>query len=98
MCIRDSTICNGSGIVSPVEQTETAFASQVGGDHYQGMSIQPALFITKNKIPFLEGCVIKRMCRHRLKNKAEDIRKAIQELRMILELEYGETEGGEKIQ
>tara|TARA_R110000851_G_scaffold30569_2_gene83440 strand:+ start:605 stop:769 length:165 start_codon:yes stop_codon:yes gene_type:complete len=54
------------------------------------MKIQPVEFIHANNIPFLDGCVIKRVCRHRAKNGAEDIRKAIHELNLILELEYGE--------
>lgn len=64
---------------------------QVGGTHYKGFSVQPVEFITKNKLPFLEGCVIKRVCRHRSKNGAEDIRKAIHELQLILQLEYHEN-------
>lgn len=64
--------------------------SQVGGTHYKGMAIQPAEFITRNNLTFLEGCVIKRVCRHRAKNRAEDIRKAIHELELILKLEYPE--------
>jgi len=67
----------------------SALEMQEGGNHYKGFAIQPMEFITKNKLPFLEGCVIKRVCRHRAKNGAEDIRKAIHELRVILELEYG---------
>ena len=63
---------------------------QEGGDHYKGLAIQPVEFIQANKLSFLEGCVVKRVCRHRAKNKAEDIRKAIHELRLILKLEYGE--------
>jgi len=63
---------------------------QEGGDHYKGMKIQPVEFIHANNLPFLEGCVIKRVCRHSTKNGAEDIRKAIHELNLILELEYGE--------
>jgi hypothetical protein len=63
---------------------------QEGGDHYKNMAIQPVEFIAANKIQFLDGCVIKRVCRHRAKNGAEDIRKAIHELNLILELEYGQ--------
>lgn len=65
-----------------------ALSEQVGGDHYKNLAIQPVEFITKNGIPFLEGCVIKRVCRHTAKNGAEDIRKAIHELRLILKLQY----------
>ena len=65
-----------------------ALDEQEGGDHYKDLAIQPVEFITANKLTFLEGCVVKRVCRHRSKNGAEDIRKAIHELNLILELEY----------
>lgn len=70
--------------------TSNPLSVQEGGDHYRSMKIQPAEFITANKLGFLEGCVIKRCCRHRSKAKAEDLRKAIHELRLLLKLEYGE--------
>lgn len=69
-----------------------ATSEQVGGSHYKGCKVQPAEFIHANGIPFLEGCIIKRCVRHKAKNGAEDIRKAIHELRLILQLEYGLSE------
>ena len=65
-----------------------ALARQEGGSHYKEYAIQPVEFIHANKLPFLEACVLKRICRHRRKNGAEDIRKAIHELELILELDY----------
>lgn len=70
------------------KSSSDALAHQEGGNHYKGLAIQPVEFITANKLSFLEGCVIKRVCRHRSKNGAEDIRKAIHELELILQLEY----------
>ena len=67
-----------------------AFDKQIGGNHYKEFKIQPILFITENKIPFIEGSVIKYVCRHRTKNGAEDIKKAIHFLQILLECEYGE--------
>ena len=61
---------------------------QEGGSHYATLAMQPVEFITANKLTFLEGCVIKRLCRHKAKGGAEDIRKAIHELELILALEY----------
>lgn len=61
---------------------------QVGGDHYKDMVIQPSEFIHKNRIPWNDGNVIKYVCRHRNKNGAEDIKKAIHYLQLILEWEY----------
>jgi len=71
-------------------ESHNPLSQQEGSDHYKGLAIQPVEFIQANKLSFLEGCVVKRVCRHRAKNKAEDIRKAIHELRLILKLEYGE--------
>ena len=69
-----------------------ALSEQCGGDHYKNFPIQPAEFIEKNHIHFLDGCVIKRMCRHEAKAGVEDLRKAIHEIRLIMELRYGVSE------
>lgn len=61
---------------------------QEGGNHYKGMVIQPVEYITKNKLGFIEGSVIKYVSRHRQKNGAEDIKKAIHFLELLLKLEY----------
>lgn len=66
-----------------------ALDSQVGGDHYKKMTIQPVEFIQGNEIPFLEGCVIKRMCRWRDKNGIEDLRKARHEIDLLIMHEVG---------
>lgn len=64
----------------------SALDVQVGGDHYKEMVIQPAEFITRNKIGYLEGCVIKRVCRWRNKDGVKDLRKAIHELELLIEM------------
>lgn len=61
---------------------------QHGGEHYK-LPIQPIEFINKNGLNFNEGNAIKYICRHRNKNGAEDIKKAIHYLEFILEFEYG---------
>lgn len=71
------------------EAKQKASEMEVGGSHYQ-MEIQPVEFITRNKIPFIEGNVIKYVCRHRRKNGVEDIDKAIHYLQLLKELEYGQ--------
>lgn len=70
-----------SALTNPLDE-------QIAGTHYKQFSIQPVEFITYNKIPFLEGCVIKRMCRHRDKAGPEDLKKAIHEIRLIAKLTY----------
>ena len=62
--------------------------TQVGGDHYKNFAIQPAEFCERNKLDFLESCVIKRMCRHENKNGREDLEKAKHEIDLILEIKY----------
>lgn len=58
--------------------------------HYRNLEIQPVDYIFKNKLDFLEGNVIKYVSRHKEKGGANDIRKAIHYLQMILELHYNE--------
>lgn len=63
------------------------FCHQEGGDHYKDMEIQPVVFIHANGIPFIEGCIIKYMCRWRERGGLQDIKKAIHFLKMLIELE-----------
>ena len=68
--------------------TYQSLEKQVGGKHYKNMKIQPAEFINENKLLFAEGNAIKYICRHTIKGKVEDVRKAIHYLEMILERDY----------
>lgn len=62
--------------------------TQVAGEHYKRFAIQPSEFIHRNGIGFLEGNVIKYVCRHKTKNGRQDIEKAIHYLQLLLEWEY----------
>jgi hypothetical protein len=66
----------------------SALDTQVGGDHYKQMKIQPVEFICENNIPYCEANVIKYISRHRNKNGAQDVRKAIHYCEMILKMQY----------
>lgn len=68
----------------------SALTTQVGGDHYKTAKIQPVEYIEANSLPFLEGCVVKRVTRHgKPTGKGrQDIKKAIHELQLLLELRY----------
>ena len=68
--------------------TYNSLEEQVSGKHYRNMKIQPAEFINENKLQFAEGNAIKYICRHSVKGKEEDIKKAIHYLEMILERDY----------
>ena len=65
-----------------------ALAKQIEGNHYAAMKIQPVEFITANELGFLEGNVVKYICRHHAKNGAEDIKKAIHYCEMLLATKY----------
>ena len=62
--------------------------SQVGGDHYKKLAIQPAEYCQRNKLNFCESSVVKYVTRHRVKNGREDIEKAIHFLKLLIEIEY----------
>ena len=68
--------------------TYDTLSSQVDGNHYTSMKIQPAEFINENHLEFAEGNAIKYICRHQKKGKRKDIEKAIHYLEMILERDY----------
>ena len=65
-----------------------ALDRQEGGTHYCNFEIQPVEFVTKNKLGFCEGNVIKYVCRHRFKNGLEDLLKARHYIDLLIELEY----------
>ena len=72
----------------------SALKEQVGGQHYKCFEIQPIEFITKNRLSFLQGDIIKRTCRY---NKdggkgLQDLEKIKHEIDLIIELEsWGEN-------
>ena len=62
--------------------------TQVGGSHYSSLKIQPVEYIHANALSYMEGNVVKYVTRHSSKNGAEDIKKAIHYLNLILEFDY----------
>ena len=65
---------------------------QVGGNHYKHLKIEPTEYAHANNLGFLEGNVVKYVTRHKDKGGADDIKKAIHYLEMILEWEYKSNE------
>ena len=68
--------------------TQSALDKQESGTHYKNKGIQPIVYIHANNLGFCEGNVVKYVTRHKEKNGAADIRKAIHYLELLLELEY----------
>lgn len=56
---------------------------QIGGDHYKHFKIQPVEFTAANNLSFLQGCIIKRICRR----KPDDLNKIRHEIDLMEELE-----------
>lgn len=61
--------------------------TQVGGNHYKQFKIQPIVFCQANKIPYCESNVIKYVCRWRDKGGIEDLKKAIHNIQMVIQIE-----------
>lgn len=57
---------------------------QVGGNHYMVMKIEPVTFIIENDIPFVEGNIIKYVCRWKSKGGVEDLKKARHYIDMLI--------------
>lgn len=78
----------GNHIDAQLPDKEDATKKQIGGNHYKDKGIQPIEYILSNGLNYSEGNVIKYVTRHRDKNGAEDIKKAIHYLEFILDSEY----------
>jgi len=71
------------------ESWDDPLVSQVGGDHYSKLNIQPVEYIIANDLNYLQGNVIKYVTRYRDKNGIEDLKKAEHYLQMLM-TEYKE--------
>lgn len=70
------------------ERKVNSLSTQVGGNHYKTMEIQPVEYILKNKLGWCEGNIVKYISRHRQKGERKDIEKVIHYAQMILDTEY----------
>jgi hypothetical protein len=62
--------------------------TQHGGAHYKGLTIEPVEYAMLNELDCCQFSVVKYVTRHRTKGGAEDIKKAMHYLQMILEMDY----------
>ena len=67
----------------------TALNIQIGGSHYKDFVIQPVEFSMINNLSFLQGCIVKRICRYNLIGGKGilDLEKIKHEIDLIVELE-----------
>jgi len=71
-----------------------ALEGQVGGNHYQGFAIEPAVVIHANGFSWIEGNIIKYVYRHKAaadgkEKQIEDLQKIIDYAIKLLALEHG---------
>ena len=75
----------------------SALDKQVGGDHYKNFKIQPIEFSTLNNLGFIEGCIVKRICRYQSQeDPIKDLDKIIHEIQIIKEVRYGYADSPEQ--
>ena len=72
------------------QENKSALETQVGGNHYKDLKIQPIEFIHANNIPFCEANAIKYLCRWRNKNGIDDLKKARHYIDLLIQLEEKE--------
>ena len=76
------------GVINSKVTLGDVWDKQIGGSHYQKFKIQPSKFVVDNKLLYPEGCVIKYIIRHSMKNGKEDLLKAKHFIDMIIERDY----------
>jgi len=71
-----------------MDDTTKALDIQIDGNHYKQFRIQPVEFIYANGIGYMEGNVIKYVCRHHFKNGKQDLLKARHYIDIMLQFDY----------
>lgn len=75
------------GMTEALADERNPLNRQVGGSHYKDLKIQPVEFIHANNLGFLEGSIIKRICRWRNKDGIRDLEKIKHEVDLLIQLE-----------
>lgn len=62
---------------------------QIGGNHYKNFKIQPVEFIVNCGMNFLQGCIVKRLCRYDMEGGKgiEDLRKILHETDLMIDFQ-----------
>lgn len=76
-----------------LKETNSALNSQVGGAHYKQYKIQPVEYAMANNLNYCQANAIKYTTRYRDKGGKQDLEKAIHNLQILMELEYGRSQG-----
>lgn len=68
--------------------TEKPLNTQIGGNHYKNLKIQPIEYIMANNLNYCQGNAIKYLTRYKDKNGLEDLKKAKHYIDILIQLEY----------
>lgn len=82
---------NSDGFVTPLFERQNSMQTQIGGDHYTKLAIQPMTYSMENKLDACQHTAIKYITRFRDKGGRQDLLKAIQTIEMLIKFEYGEA-------
>lgn len=70
----------------------SAFETQVDGNHYSKLAIQPMEYSMANKLDACQHTIIKYVTRFRDKGGKKDLEKAMHVINMLIEMEYTEKQ------
>lgn len=70
-----------------MQNSSTPLDKQVGGNHYKQYKIQPVEYAMANKLNYCQANAIKYVTRYKDKGGIEDLKKAIHNLEILIELE-----------
>jgi len=79
----DKMLANATPIEKIIEHR--SLSKQVSGSHYKNFKIQPIEFIHKNNLDYIQGNIIKYVCRYKDKNGVEDLEKAKHYIEMLID-------------
>lgn len=77
-------------LAAKAAKADNPLDTQVGGDHYKTYPIQPIEYAMVNRLNYCQANAIKYVTRYRDKGGKEDLLKAIHNIELLIELEYGE--------
>ena len=84
-----------SGFTQPEELpfvSDNAWNTQIGGDHYKKLAIQPMEYALQNKLDYAQANVVKYVTRHADKNGKQDLLKAIHNIELMIAHYYSDQE------
>ncbi len=80
-----SARCADGGDRAPEGESREPSRTQVGGDHYARLRVQPVDYMLANGLGYCEGNVVKYVSRWKSKGGVEDLKKARQYLDFLID-------------